>query len=88
MTATSHVEGLPDLLTVKEVASKLRCSNPVVYDLIRNGDLPSVTFSGREGKVRKTKDGKELPPRNGVVRVAVEDLRAFIDGHRGRGAGR
>ena len=86
--ATSHVEGLPELLTVKQVASRLSVSTPTVYSLIRSGDLVAIIFDTRIGKVRTTKDGKELPPRNGVVRVAEEDLRAFMVGHWGRAAGR
>jgi hypothetical protein len=36
---------------------------------VKSGDLPSITFSTRAGR--------------GVVRIAVEDLKAFIEAHRG-----
>ena len=74
MKTSISFEDLPRILTVREAASRLRVSPPTVYTLIKNGDLPSIVFSTRAGR--------------GVVRVAEEDLKAFIDRHRGKGTAR
>ena len=69
MTASFRGTVLPDILTVREVAAKIRCSTPTIYALIKSGDLPAITFSTRGGR--------------GVVRVTVDDLKSFIEQHRG-----
>jgi excisionase family DNA binding protein len=69
---TAPIEpGLPILLTVKEVAGRLRVSPPTVYSLIKSGDLPAITFSTNG--------------RRGSVRVTVDDLKAFYAKHYGGG---
>jgi excisionase family DNA binding protein len=40
------------LLTVAETQDRLRLSLPTVYDLLRSGELPSLTF-GRRRFVRE-----------------------------------
>jgi len=65
---------LPRVLTVAEVKRHLHCSAPTVYALIRTGQLPAITFSTNG--------------RRGVVRVAEEDLKDFIQRHRSSGGGR
>ena len=37
---------LPEILTVAEVASRIKCSRPHAYRLIRDGDIPSVKMAG------------------------------------------
>ena len=65
---------LTRIMTVAEIAKHLHCSPPTVYTLIRSGQLASIQFST---------NGKR-----GVVRVAEEDLAAFIARHRSNGGAR
>lgn len=69
MTSSHRDPILPRVLTVKEAAAALRVSTPTVYSLVKSGDLPAIQFSTRGGR--------------GVVRVAVDDLKTFLDQHRG-----
>lgn len=50
------------LLTVKEVAAKLRLGSNAVYDLITSGRLPCHRIGRRGGRLR----------------VSAEDLRAYV----------
>lgn len=70
--STPHDGVLPRILTIREVAAAFRVSTPTVYSLIRSGDLPAITFS-----TRSTRGGR------GVVRVRQDDVKAFLDQHRG-----
>lgn len=54
------------MLTVSEVAERLKLSLSAIYELIADGQLPSV----------------RLGPKKGAVRVTEEDLQAFIESRR------
>lgn len=41
------VDGLPNLLTVAEVAELLRCSPKTIYRRVANGALPAIEDGGR-----------------------------------------
>jgi excisionase family DNA binding protein len=58
-----RTEDIPELLTVVEVAGRLRCSIGLVYKLISTGRLPALKFAG------------ETKPR---YRVGAEDLATFL----------
>lgn len=58
------------LLTVKEVAERLRVSPACVYALVTNGQLPAVRIGIRRG----------------VIRFTDEDLQDFINAARSKPA--
>jgi excisionase family DNA binding protein len=50
---STDAAGVPDLLTVTDVASTLRCSPSKVKKIVADGSLPSVTV-GRLRRVRRS----------------------------------
>jgi excisionase family DNA binding protein len=48
----STIETRPVLLTVPEVARLLRCSRQSVYRRIRDGSIPAVRLTDRQGPLR------------------------------------
>ena len=66
----------PLLVTFKEAASHLRCSESYIETLVRQGKLPHVRLPATDDGAGKPRDGR-------LVRIRVEDLRAWAEAHRG-----
>ena len=54
------------MMTIREVAEKLRCSLSTVYELVEGGSLEAF----------------RIGPNRGTIRVTEEQLKTYLDGSR------
>ena len=62
-----------EVLTIPQVAERLKCSKPTVYRLIARGALRAVDISV------PPEAGAKRTWRNSKTRVRVDDLQAYLD---------
>jgi excisionase family DNA binding protein len=74
ITDPEAVMSLPRLITVKDAADLLGCSDDHVYGLMRDGVLPYVDISRKGEKTRRPK-----------LRIPALQVQAYIDRQTRRG---